>query len=151
METKDARRTRKLGLLIDATAGGLDAIAIKAEVHPQYLKQIVKGVLLPPKRDGTRSPRALGDAAAEKIEDAYELGRGWFDSNRALPNASGVQEIEPPYPLNAWPMASVTRDQYVSLSDKSKIAIESMILNFLTLESKVEKYSGPEKRVATRR
>lgn len=45
----------------------------------QSLDQILKGVLLPAKSDGSRSPRKLGDAAAHKIEDAYKLGRGWFD------------------------------------------------------------------------
>ena len=133
METKDTRRKRKLGLLIAATDGGLEAIAIKAEINPAYLQQIVKGVLLPPKKDGTRSPRALGDSAAEKIEDAYKLGRGWFDSPQVMPNARGVSEPPAPYAGATWPFKGVSPDQWARLSPESCALVEAMALQLLAI------------------
>lgn len=52
----------------------------------QTLDQVLKGTLLPPRADGSRSPRRLGHEASTKIEDAFELGRGWFDGHAALPS-----------------------------------------------------------------
>lgn len=78
METASARRRRKLDHLIEQH--GLPALAAAAKVNPAYLAQIKHGVLLPPKVDGSRSPRALGDAAARAIETALGLEAGWFDA-----------------------------------------------------------------------
>ena len=89
METANERRLRKLRSLVKKH--GRDVIADKAGVNAQSLDQILKGVLLPPKADGSRSPRSLGDAAARAIEDAFNLGRGWFDA---------VEVVAPPPPLS---------------------------------------------------
>lgn len=77
METSAERRRRKLTWLCDKR--GLKQVAERAGLSPASLDQIIKGVLLPPKKDGSRNPRALGDDAARKIEDAEKLGTGWFD------------------------------------------------------------------------
>lgn len=77
METNAERRRRKLTDLCKVR--GLKDVAARAELNPDSLAQIIKGVLLPAKKDGTRSPRNLGDDAARKIEDAEGLGLGWFD------------------------------------------------------------------------
>lgn len=54
-------------------------VAERAGLNPDTLMQVIKGTLLPPRRDGTRSPRSLGNEAARQIEEAFELGVGWFD------------------------------------------------------------------------
>ena len=82
METANDRRLRKLKALIEEK-GGVEAVATAASISAQSLDQILKGTLLPKKADGTRSKRSLGDAAAWEIEDAYGLGRGWFDMSDA--------------------------------------------------------------------
>ena len=78
METINERRLKKL-LALAESKGGLSRVAEKAGLNPATLQQIAKGTLLPAKSDGTRSKRSLGDAAVAKLEDAWELGRGWFD------------------------------------------------------------------------
>lgn len=86
METKGERRLRKLRELIARKdIGSHIVLAEIADVSPESLDQIIKGVLLPPKKDGTQSPRSLGDKAARQIEDKLNLGRGWFDSDEAAP------------------------------------------------------------------
>lgn len=85
METKDERRKRKLQMLCDAVNGGAKVVAERSGLNSQNLTQVLAGTLLPPKKDGTRSPRALGDLSAESIEDAFKLGRGWFDSPASIP------------------------------------------------------------------
>jgi hypothetical protein len=79
METNAERRRRKL-IELCKKHGGYTAVAEKAGVTPATLDQVIKGVLLPAKQDGSRSPRALGNANAHAIEDAFGLGRGWFDA-----------------------------------------------------------------------
>lgn len=79
METNAERRTRKLKQLCELH-GGVREVAEKAGLGWEGLDQIIKGVLLPPKKGSEdRSPRALGDPAARKIEEAFDLGKGWFD------------------------------------------------------------------------
>lgn len=78
MDTKDEIRRRRLKELC-GSKGGVRAVAEKANVNWQSLDQILKGVLLPEKANGERSARALGDPLARKIEQAYDLGEGWFD------------------------------------------------------------------------
>lgn len=80
METCSERRKRKL-VALASEKGGTATIAKDCGLNPATLDQIVKGVLLPPKADGTRSERSLGDDAARMIETRYELERGWFDSD----------------------------------------------------------------------
>lgn len=152
METKDQRRKRKLELLIAATDGGMEAIAVEAKLNPAYLQQILKGSLLPAKKDGTRSPRALGDAAAEAIEDAYNLGRGWFDSPQTLPAKAGqtAEEPRPAYKVAPWPFLSVTAAQYETLRPASKALIEQMILQLAAADGPDgSKQLNPGKTTAT--
>ena len=79
METKATRRLRKLQEIADKH--GADTVAVRAGLSPAYLRQIIKGTKLPAKKDGTREPRMLGDAAARSIESAYGLPVGWFDTD----------------------------------------------------------------------
>ncbi len=78
METAGDRRRRKLALLCDMH--GRDTVAELSGTNTFALEQVLKRVLLPPKKDGTRSPRHLGDKAARAIEYAFRLGEGWFDA-----------------------------------------------------------------------
>lgn len=85
METCSERRKRKLIALV-AEKGGLKTLAADCELNYAALDQVIKGVLLPPKKgDGTRSEKALGDDAARAIEAAYKLGRGWMDKDDTPP------------------------------------------------------------------
>ena len=79
METASERRKRKLTAMCDSH--GSKAVASKAGLNPFTLEQIMKGVLLEAKADGTRSVRSLGDRAARTIEKAYDLPEGWFDAD----------------------------------------------------------------------
>jgi hypothetical protein len=88
MHTKDEIRRRRLEELcqreggVKAVAGKVKAASPESDEKPiswQSLDQILKGVLLPPKADGTRTPRSLGDSTARQIEKAFDLGEGWFD------------------------------------------------------------------------
>jgi len=100
METSTERRRRKLTEL--CVERGMDKVAERAGLNPIYLDQIIKGVLLPLKKDGSRSMRSLGDDAAQKIEAAEELGRGWFDKEDRPQAASTPVPIDltnnPDYP-----------------------------------------------------
>lgn len=78
MDTNDHIRRRRLEQLC-LQEGGVRAVAEKANMKWEALDQVLKGVLLPAKSDGTRSPRGLGDPLARKLEEAYDLGIGWFD------------------------------------------------------------------------
>lgn len=86
METAAERRRRKLALLCEQR--GRAVVAEKSGLSSVALEQIIKGVLLPAKADGTRSPRSLGDRAARAIEAAFSLGEGWFDAADAAPVVS---------------------------------------------------------------
>lgn len=86
METISERRLRKLKALVDTR--GLSAIADAAGLSAAALDQVLKGTLMKAKRDGTRSAKSLGDASARKIEDALDLGRGWFDADDLGASAS---------------------------------------------------------------
>jgi SOS-response transcriptional repressor LexA len=77
METNAERRRRKLEAFCNEK--GLKAVADAVGLNWQYIDQAIKKTLLPVKKDGTRGYRKMSDEAFEKIEDAYQLGRGWFD------------------------------------------------------------------------
>lgn len=77
METNAERRRKKLETFCNER--GLKAVADAAGLNWQYIDQAIKKTLLPAKKDGTRGYRKMSDEAFEKIEDAFELGRGWFD------------------------------------------------------------------------
>jgi hypothetical protein len=78
MDTNAEIRRRRLVELCNQE-GGVRVVADKAKMNWQALDQIIKKVLLPQKADGTRSPRTLGDDTARKLEEVFDLGRGWFD------------------------------------------------------------------------
>jgi hypothetical protein len=105
METSDERRKRRLGQLCQQY-GGVRSVAQESGVAWATLDQILKGTLLPAKEDGTRSPRALGDANARAIEDALKLGRGWFD----------------------WPFDNVDFKAYASLSEVEKGYVQARMV-----------------------
>lgn len=77
MKIEEIRRSR-LAILCD-TRGGVRAVAHAAGLNWQALDQVLKCTLLPAKADGTREPKSLGADAARKIEQAFDLGDGWFD------------------------------------------------------------------------
>lgn len=68
-----------------AEKGGLKTLAADCGLSYAALDQVIKGVLLPEKGDGTRREKSLGDDAARAIEAAYKLGRGWMDADDAPP------------------------------------------------------------------
>lgn len=82
METCSERRKRKL-IELASEKGGLRSVAADCGVNYASLDQVVKGVPLPPKADGSRSERSLGDDTARIIEKRYGLERGWFDTDIA--------------------------------------------------------------------
>lgn len=84
METCSERRKRKL-IALAAEKGGLKTLAADCGLSHAALDQVIKGVLLPEKGDGTRREKALGDDAARAIEAAYKLGRGWLDADDTPP------------------------------------------------------------------
>ena len=145
METKDARRRRKLQMLIDATEGGLDAIAIVSGKSPGYLRQILDGALLPVKKDGTRSARALGDNAAEAIEDGRALGRGWFDSDKPVPQPTTTHQVQQtvvPFNADSWPFPKITKTEYFGvLHFTDRDAVEATALALLLARTSNSKQS----------
>lgn len=116
METNADRRKRKLTELCQAK--GIKKVAERAGLNHATLDQIIKGVLLPPKKDGSRRPRSLGDDAARKIEDAEGLGLGWFyePPSIATPNIrlSGIDPVDllnmGGVPLISWVQAGSWAD-----------------------------------------
>ena len=78
METNSERRRRKLAEI--CAEKGIKEVAESAGLNWASLDQVIKKELLPPKKDGTRSPKNLGNEAARKIEAAQNLGIGWFDA-----------------------------------------------------------------------
>lgn len=77
MDTNSERRRKKLESF--CSEKGLKAVAEACGLNWQYIDQAIKKTLLPQKKDGTRGYRKMSDEAFEKIEDAFDLGRGWFD------------------------------------------------------------------------
>jgi hypothetical protein len=78
MDTNEEVRRRRLQQLCEAN-GGVRAVADKADLNWQSLDQVIKGVLLPPKKNGDRSARSLGTDNARTIEAAFSLAPGWLD------------------------------------------------------------------------
>lgn len=97
METRSERRYRKLIGLCEKH-GGYACVAAAAGLNPASLDQIIKKVLLPPKKDGSQSPRSLGDPAAHAIEDAFNLGRGWFDTDDQAAQVEVKMSVAEPPP-----------------------------------------------------
>jgi len=91
METNAERRRRKLTALCKQR--GLDTIAENAQVSPDALDQVIKGTLLPVKKDGTRNMKGLGDENARAIEKGEGLPVGWFDSDAPLPGQSSEPAV----------------------------------------------------------
>jgi AraC-like DNA-binding protein len=92
MKTNAERRRDKLAQLI--REHGLGELASAAGCSPDYLTQIIKGYKASfIKGDGSSSERGLGDKAARAIEDALELGRGWFDNDEEQMLTPQEQEV----------------------------------------------------------
>jgi hypothetical protein len=121
MDTNDEVRRRRLERLCKETLGGLVTVAQNAGQSWAALDQILKRVELPPKKDGTRSAKALGDAAARSIESAHGLPEGWLD----------------------WPLDAVDYSKYAKLSDIDKGAVQARMMdaiaNLITPTSKTLK------------
>jgi hypothetical protein len=118
VETISTRRRRKLEALAQefAALGGLAHIAAEADVSQASLEQIIKGVLLPPKEDGTRSPRSLGNAAARKIESALGKPPGWFDApddtHGIAPDALAIAQAFDALPTDSEQAMAVRQSLY---------------------------------------
>ena len=118
MEPNSTLRHRKLkSLALKYKAqGGLAHIAAMIEANPASLDQIVKGVLLKPKADGTRTPKSLGHATARKIEVAFDLGVGWFDSPeeaaQLAPDARAIAESFDELPTDSPESIALRRRLY---------------------------------------
>lgn len=93
METNSERRRRKLAEI--CAEKGIKEVAESAGLNWASLDQVIKKELLPPKKDGTRSPKNLGNEAARKIETAQNLGIGWFDAAPAELKPSVAHANEP--------------------------------------------------------
>jgi hypothetical protein len=93
METKGDRRRRKLIELADTVDGGLPAIADRANCSVASLQQLIDVTLMPIKKDGTRSRKLMGDLTAERIEDALNYPRGWFDTDAPTKDQAPVNEL----------------------------------------------------------
>jgi len=106
MDTNDEVRRRRLARLCREVDGGLPAIAAEAGLSAAALDQILKKVLLPEKEDGTRTPKALGDGAARKIEAAYALQDGWLD----------------------WPFEAVDYQSYARLTDLDRGVVQAYMM-----------------------
>ncbi len=124
MDTNDEVRRRRLLALGRLTPGGLAAVAEIADVSWENLDQIIKKTLLPPRKsDKVRSPKALSDVFARKIEKAHGLAPGWLD----------------------WPFEAVNYEIYAKLSDLDKGALQGLMqeqLRRLVLDgAKVERVS----------
>lgn len=118
METAHDRRKRKLEELC-SREGGIKAVADRADVNPATLDQILKGTLLPPKKDGSRSARGVGNELARTLERAFELGIGWFDNAETPAKPSSEAATPTPGPQSAgrhevsdseWAMVQDLRD-----------------------------------------
>lgn len=95
METASERRLRKLmALAADPARGGIRGIASRARINYQTLDQIIKGIPHPPKKDGTQSPRNVGNSVARKIEAGEQLGDGWFDADDVATPAPPPDQFE---------------------------------------------------------
>ena len=118
MENISDRRRRKLEALAQrfSAKGGLAHIAATADVSQASLEQIIKGVLLPPKADGTRSPRSLGNSTARQIEAALKLGDGWFDAPDSAaelaPDARAIAEMFDALPMDSERAMAVRQSLY---------------------------------------
>jgi hypothetical protein len=108
MDTNEEVRRRRLQQLCEAN-GGVRAVATKAKLNWQSLDQVIKGVLLPAKANGTRSPRALGTDNARTIEAAFSLAPGWLD----------------------WPFDHVDFHLWVKLDDFQRAFVEGQISGIL--------------------
>lgn len=80
MKTAEERRREKLRELVETY--GVEEVARRANnASPEYLRQILRGVLGPQRANGTRSPRHVGTDLARAIEAGFGLEQGWMDSD----------------------------------------------------------------------
>lgn len=142
METGAERRRRKLKDLCEEH--GRPAVAEAAGMSAVYLEQIIKGVLLPEKADGTRSPRSLGDRAARAIEKAFELPEGWFDA----PDAQGYLSREARAVAEAYEKMTLSERQRLDRLMAAAMDIDQveLALRERTLDSGLAPLDEPKKK-----
>ena len=138
--------------------GGVKAVAEMAGLGWEGLDQILKKTPLPRKKDGTASYRALGDLAAQAIEDALNLGRGWFDwpleavdfvrywalapQDRAYAQAQMMVAIEEKSPKKETNLTRA-RQAVESLTDEERLALLTAIMQEPAADTKVGKHYRP--------
>jgi hypothetical protein len=108
METKGDRRRRKLIELATAVDGGLPVIADRAKCSVASLQQLIDVTPLPTKKDGTWSRKQMGDGTAQRIEDAFNYPRGWFDTDAPTKDQAPANELHAALALIASYGKSVT-------------------------------------------
>lgn len=131
METRAERRLRKLRALCEQhqQRGGVVFVAETAGLNANTLDQVLKGALLPAKADGTRTARTVGDKAATAIEDAFKLGRGWFDADDAtMPTSKPV----PAAPQEQTVAATLDRlgELLAKADPKTRDAVAQLLMSY---------------------
>lgn len=89
--------------------GGVRPVAEHAKMNWQALEQVLRKAPLPKREDGQQSYKSLGDAAARKLEDAFDLGRGWFD----------------------WPFQGVDFKKWEKLNRFDRARVEGRLIEFI--------------------
>lgn len=123
METNAERRRKKLETF--CTERGLKVVAEAAGLNWQYIDQAIKKTLLPVKKDGTRGYRKMSDEAFEKIEDAFKLGRGWFDGMEVQKSSTA------PTPPNAAPSLADTLARLGELLERASPKTRAVVADLL--------------------
>lgn len=132
-ETNSDRRRRKLTEL--CASRGLKKVATGAGVSQAALDQIIKGTLLPARKDGSRSARKLGDESARKIEASERLGHGWFDlpheGNLPGERAASTGRIGAP-PNDLTLRATIDRlgDLLTQADEKTRLSVAQLLLQY---------------------
>lgn len=127
METIADRRRRKLITLVERH-GGLSRLAQATNQSAASLDQVIKRTPLPPKKDGTRSAKALGPTAARAIEDALQLGRGWFDADDVEAASSPAAAPAPnPAPDSLLQALNVLAAAISNADELTRISIEPLL------------------------
>lgn len=104
-----------------ATAGGVAALAARADVSEKYLRQILAGY----QSAKDRHPRQLGDAAARKIETGLGKPHGWMDS----PSAAMLASFSEPAPAPAGPSpATLAAGRVIPWSEPADLTDEWVIV-----------------------
>lgn len=110
MRGKAKQKTRAERLKLLNRRYTFEDMAGKIETNPRYLSQIANEVI----QKGGKSPRALSDDYATRLEAAYSLGDGWFDQPV---EADEIKEEPGTYNVG------LTAERFESLSESRKALI----------------------------